>query len=70
MATTEPTINNAIAEVFRQLRKTWAIRGVVRSENYAVFEGGGQPDVLIMEPGTSPVTVETVLSEGLCLCFR
>jgi hypothetical protein len=59
MATTEPSINNAIATVLRDLRRAWHPHGVLRSENTAVFEGGGQPDILIMESGTSPVSVET-----------
>src|SRR5260221_7079774 len=59
MATTEPTINNTIAGLLRELRKAWAPPGVLRSENTGVFVGGGQPDILVMEPGTSPVAVET-----------
>src|ERR1700720_3005076 len=59
MATTEPSINNAVATVLRNLRRAWHPQGVLRSENTSLFEGGGQPDILIMESGTSPVSVET-----------
>lgn len=60
MPTTEPSINNAIATVLREQRRAWGPPGILRSENTGVFrEAGRQPDILIAEPGTSPVVVET-----------
>jgi hypothetical protein len=59
MATTEPAMNDAIAGILRQLRRTWASPQVVRSENTGVLRSAKRPDILIMEPGTSPVVVET-----------
>jgi hypothetical protein len=60
MPTTEPSINNAIAAVLRERRRAWVHPQIVRSENTGVFRTAGrQPDVLITEPGTSPVVVET-----------
>jgi hypothetical protein len=58
--TTEPSINNALAAVLREQRRAWRHPQTLRSENTRVFrEAGLQPDILITEPGTSPVVVET-----------
>lgn len=60
MATTEPAMNDVIAGVLRQLRHTWSSPTVVRSENTGMLRSSAKrPDILIMEPGTSPVVVET-----------
>lgn len=60
MPTTEPSINNVIASVLRESRRAWDPPQIVRSENTGVFLlASRQPDILIMEPGTSPVVVET-----------
>ena len=60
MATTEPTINDALASVLRLTRSRWRAEGVVRSENTAVLRGAGlKPDILISEPNVSPVIIET-----------
>jgi hypothetical protein len=60
MATTEQTINDALAAVLRETRSLWRYRGVVKSENVAVLKGSGKkPDILINEPNVSPVIVET-----------
>jgi hypothetical protein len=60
MTTTEPTINDALASVLAETRSLWRAKGVVRSENTAVFRGAGKkPDILIVEPNVSPVVIET-----------
>jgi hypothetical protein len=60
MATTEPTINDAIAEVLKETRSLWRFKGVVRSENVDVLKGAGKkPDILVTERDVSPVIVET-----------
>jgi hypothetical protein len=58
--TTERSINDAIALVLRERRRLWAAPQRVRSENTRIFRDAGlQPDILITEPGTTPVVVET-----------
>jgi len=60
MATTEPTINDALAAVLMETRSLWRFKGAVRSENIDVLKGSGKrPDILITEPNVSPVIVET-----------
>lgn len=60
MATTEHTINDALAGVLMETRSLWRFKGVVRSENIDVLKGSGKrPDILITEPQVSPVIVET-----------
>ena len=60
MATTEHTINDALAAVLMETRSLWRFKGVVRSENIDVLKGSGKrPDILITEPNVSPVIVET-----------
>ena len=60
MPTTERSINDAIALVLRERRRLWAAPQRVRSENTRIFRDAGlQPDILITEPGTTPVVVET-----------
>ncbi len=60
MATTEHTINDALAEVLMETRSLWRFKDVVRSENIdALKSSGKRPDVLITEPNVSPVIVET-----------
>jgi len=50
MATTEPTINDALAEVLAETRSSWRAKGVVRSENTGVLKGAGKkPDILVVE---------------------
>jgi hypothetical protein len=64
--TTEPSINNAIATVLREQRRAWSRPQILRSENTQVFrEAGLQPDILITEPGTSPVVVETEVTPAI-----
>jgi hypothetical protein len=60
MATTEHTINDALAEVLTETRSLWRYKGVVKSENIEVLRSSGKrPDILITEPNVSPVIVET-----------
>lgn len=60
MATTEPTINDALAEVLRETRIAWHSPDVVCSENSGMLKGSqAQPDILIVEKNVSPVTIET-----------
>jgi len=60
MATTEHTINDALAEVLMETRSLWRFKGVVKSENIDVLKGSGKrPDILVTEPNVSPVVVET-----------
>jgi len=60
MATTEHTINDALAEILIETRSLWRFKGVVRSENIDVLKSSGKrPDILITEPNVSPVIVET-----------
>ncbi len=60
MATTEPTINDALAEVLRETRIVWHSPDVVCSENSGMLKGSqAQPDILIVEKNVSPVTIET-----------
>ena len=60
MATTEHTINDAIANALRPTRHGWASHGVVRSENTSMITGNNKrPDILVTEAGVSPVVIET-----------
>jgi hypothetical protein len=60
MATTEQTINDALAAVLMETRSLWRYKGVVKSENVDVLKGSGKkPDILITEPNVCPVIVET-----------
>ena len=60
MATTEHTINDALAEVLMETRSLWRQKGVVKSENIDVLKNSGKrPDILITEQNVSPVIVET-----------
>ncbi|MYE25758.1 MAG: hypothetical protein F4X87_00785 [Chloroflexi bacterium] len=61
MATTEHTINDAIAELLRGTRWAWRGQDVVRSETTQLLaeSGGLRPDILILEPYTAPVVIET-----------
>lgn len=61
MATTEHTINDAIAELLRGTRWAWRGDDVVRSETTQLLaeSGGLRPDILVTEPYTAPVVIET-----------
>lgn len=56
VATSETEINIALAEVLDGLRSRW----VATAEKLGAFSGSHkQPDVLVTEPGISPVIIET-----------
>jgi hypothetical protein len=60
MATTEHTINDAIAGLLRKTRRAWRAIDVVSSENTAMLVGSNKrPDIMVMESGVSPVVIET-----------
>ena len=60
MATTEHTINDAIAGLLRETRRSWRAGDVVSSENTGMLKGSsGRPDILVTEPLVSPVVIET-----------
>ena len=60
MVTTEPTINDALAEVIRQTRRMWRHPEVVRSETVGLIKGSfKRPDLLIVESNVAPVVIET-----------
>ena len=63
MATTEHTINDMIALLLRGTRFAWRGEEVVRSETTGLLAeaGGLRPDIMVLEPFTAPVVIETEL---------
>ena len=63
MATTEHTINDAIADLLSQTRFAWRGDDIVVSENTGQFleSKALQPDIVIKEPFTAAVVIETEL---------
>jgi hypothetical protein len=60
MATTEHTINDALAKILRETRHAWRDSHIVSSENTGMLKGSNKrPDILILEPNVSPVVIET-----------
>jgi hypothetical protein len=60
VGTTEHTINDALAEILRAGRRAWRDHGVVSSETTGMLKGSSRrPDILVLEPGVSPVVIET-----------
>ena len=60
MATTEHTINDALAEVLRGTRRAWHHSNIVRSENTGMLKKSSErPDILVIESTVSPVAIET-----------
>ncbi len=60
MATTEHTINDAIAALLRHTRRTWGSTDAVSSENTGMLKGSSKrPDILVLEQNVSPVVIET-----------
>src|SRR5437879_6772590 len=60
MATTEHTINDALAELLRGTRRAWRDSDIVSSENTGQIKGStARPDIIVVEPNVSPVVVET-----------
>ncbi len=63
VATTEHTINDALAGVLRETRRAWHFSDVVRSENTGMLKDSSKrPDILVLEPNVSPVVIETEVS--------
>ena len=66
MATTEHTINDALAEALRRTRHIWQEPDVITSESTSTLRaGGGRPDILVTEPNVSPVVIETEIMPAL-----
>ena len=61
MATTEHSINDVIADLLRGTRFAWRGEGVVLSETTGLLSdsAGKRPDIMILEPYTAPVVIET-----------
>jgi hypothetical protein len=60
MATTEHTINDALAALLRGTRRAWHDSDIVSSENTGQLKGSNaRPDILVVEPNVSPVVIET-----------
>jgi hypothetical protein len=60
MASTEHTINDALAAVLRETRRQWHDSGIVSSENTGMLKGSAKrPDILVIEANVSPVVIET-----------
>lgn len=60
MATTEHSINDALAARLRETRHAWRASDIVSSENTGMLKGNaGRPDILVLEPNVSPVVIET-----------
>ena len=60
VATTEHTINDALAQVLKTTRRAWRSTDIVRSENTGMLRGSNKrPDILVVEPNVSPVVIET-----------
>lgn len=60
MATTEHTINDALAEALRNTRQLWRDSEIVKSENTGMLSGSHErPDILVLEANVSPVVIET-----------
>lgn len=66
MATTEHTVNDALAALLRNTRSIWKQRNVINSENTAMLVGSNKkPDILVLEPNVSPVTIETEIAPAV-----
>jgi len=67
MATTEHTINDAIAELLRGTRFAWRGKNVVRSETTRLLADSSarRPDILVTEQYTAPVVIETEVLPAL-----
>ena len=66
MATTEHTINDALAGLLRGTRYAWRDPQVIRSETTQLFAGSrSRPDILVAEPYTAAVIIETEVLPAL-----
>jgi hypothetical protein len=60
MATTEHTINDALADLLRGTRRAWRNTKIVTSEDTGQLKDtSGRPDILVVEPNVCPVVIET-----------
>lgn len=60
MATTEHTINDALADTLSKTRHAWRDSNIVRSENTGMLKGNSaRPDIMVLEANVSPVVIET-----------
>src|ERR1700688_4802014 len=61
MANSELSVNDQIAEAFREINTDWRIFDHVSSENTEAIlrKKALRPDVLILEPGVPPICLET-----------
>ncbi|HEY1940401.1 MAG TPA: hypothetical protein VGJ33_20915 [Candidatus Angelobacter sp.] len=60
MATTEHTINDALAQLLRGTRRAWRDTDMVGAEDTGQLKGStARPDILVVEPNVSPVVIET-----------
>ena len=55
----EHTFNSALAGAIRARNPRWREDDVLQAEPIGVLPGGKRPDVLVHEPGASPVVLET-----------
>jgi len=63
MATTEHSINDALAEVLRTTRRAWQSAHAISAEKTGMLKGSNKrPDILVIEPHVSPVVIETEIS--------
>src|SRR5437660_11347587 len=68
MATTEHTINDALAELLRGTRRAWRDSDIDSSENTGQLKGSNaRPDILVVEPNVSPVVIETEVVPAITL---
>jgi len=68
LATTEHTINDALAELLRGTRRLWRDGDVVASEQTGKIKGStARPDILVIEPNVSPVVIETEVVPAVTL---
>jgi hypothetical protein len=66
MATTEHTINDALAAALRKTRHAWRDSDVVRSEQLGMLkESSARPDILVVEPNVSPVAIEVEIQPAI-----
>lgn len=59
MPTAEPTINDQLATLLRDTRRSWRNSNTVTSQNTGMLKGNAcVPDILVVEQSVSPVVVE------------
>ncbi len=71
MATTEHTINDALADLLRHTRFAWRDSKVITSENTGMIKDSNErPDILVLEKNVSPVVIETELLPAATVEFE